>query len=309
MEHYKCQLCNKFFKQKTDFLRHQKRKTPCFFSTPNCSDRLQMAPAVVTQNNEFGSGSSDIQNLFKCKFCDTLFKQHRNVLRHERERCKVKKQKDSDMLKNILDNIKDIKNTNKEIIEENKVLKTEIRELRTQIINNTKDKSIITNSNSNNNNNNTTNKINNNTFNLVAHGKENLNSLTTKEIIDIIDERFLSITTFVKALHFNENKPEFSNVFISNLRSNFGTVFDGLNWISRDKNKIIDDLYSSKYEFLEEKFDALINLLDNSTIKYFKNFLEHVNDKKLEANIKREILLLLYNNRYLPENIKKTMED
>lgn len=61
-------------------------------------------------------------------------------------------------------------------------------------------------------------------------------------------------------------------------------------------------MYEDKSDYLVEKFDELQGKLDEQTIKRFDNFLNRRDEDKIIEQTKREIKLILYNNRKIPED-------
>jgi len=160
-------------------------------------------------------------------------------------------------------------------------------------------------------NNNTT--INNNTINntikLIAFGKEDLNFITDSTCTNILHKSFKSIETLTHYTHFNKNKPEYHNIYISNMRDNYVMIFDGTNWNLHDRENIIDDIVNMKMGFLTKKFHILENELPENTLKRFNNFLGAQYDEQSIKVIKDELKLLLYNKKDLPLATKKLLEN
>ena len=112
--------------------------------------------------------------------------------------------------------------------------------------------------NSNNNNNNTTNTINNNNninnnITINAFGNENLDSITDKKKVSILNTYFCSLNA-LKTIHYDI--PENCNFFLSNKRDRkYMQVFNGKECIYEDSNKFKDKLSSNIMNKLEEWFE------------------------------------------------------
>jgi len=65
----------------------------------------------------------------------------------------------------------------------------------------------------------------NNTFNILAFGKEDLSHITDDTYKKIINKGFKSVPALVDAIHFNKDKPENHNIYISNIRDDYILVF------------------------------------------------------------------------------------
>ena len=267
--------------------------------------------------------------MLKCNFCNEEFKNKKNVFLHL-NKCKDYRK----LFINNSNSIKQLKNKNKkkcfnnkfnlDLIEDfdlniadnetlffdsqkedifrkllNEVtsLKEECKNLKSQV-----------NCNNNNNNNNTTNNyIQNNNFNLVAFGKEELNTLSNTTCAKLLNRGFMSIPALVEYVHFNKDKPEYNNVYISNMRDNYVMIYDGNGWKLEERKHIIDELLEEKRNYLIEKFDELLSKLNNNIIKKFKRFLDNEEDNTIIRKIKKEIKLVLYNNNSLPLETKKLL--
>ena len=65
----------------------------------------------------------------------------------------------------------------------------------------------------------------------------------------------------------------------------------------------------TKTELLLEKFDELINDLPKTVITKFQRFIDKKDHDNVINKIKKDIKLILYNNRSLPMSIRNTDED
>ena len=241
---YKCDKCAKHFVQKNDFRRHQNRKKPCIESSNLTPDILQ--EKVIQKTN-----LKNYKNEYKCNFCFKYFTRKDNLERHLSSRCEIKLKKDNEkeeIFKKLLSEMKSIK-------EQNEELKSEIKNIKNKKIKNINNGTI-------NNTNNTldqSNNINNYNIQLVAYGKEDYDKLTEKEYKIIINKGFKSVQEAVKSLHFNKNRPENHNIYISNIRDNYVMIYEGNKWELRNRKETIEELYIAKKDILVDKFDEKIN--------------------------------------------------
>ncbi len=165
-----------------------------------------------------------------------------------------------------------------------------------------------TNSNTINNTVNNSGIINNNNIEvkLVAYGKEDRSYLTEKDYMNILNKGFQSVPELVKYIHFNKNRPENFNIYISNMRDSYIMVFNGKKWVLQNKKETLDDLYNTKRDILTEKYEELVKdkKLPEKTIRKFDRFVNDEQDKKIADGIKDEVKLILYNNKNMVEQIK-----
>lgn len=149
-------------------------------------------------------------------------------------------------------------------------------------------------------NGNLNNNIQNNIHNeikIIAYGKEDTSYITDNEYELLINKGFKSVPNLVEYIHFNGNKPENQNIYISNMRDNYVLVYDGEQWQMRERDDVLQDMIDNKTDILNEKFDELLDRLDEITIKRFKKFLDEKDDDKVSAQLKKDLKLILYNRK------------
>jgi hypothetical protein len=96
----------------------------------------------------------------------------------------------------------------------------------------------------------------------------------------------------IEKIHFNPAKPENMNIYISNMKDKYITVYDGSNWNLANKTEELERLYEEKERMLEEWLETNPNpALKEKFMRYLKN--------KESADclpyIMEEIKLMLYN--------------
>jgi len=150
--------------------------------------------------------------------------------------------------------------------------------------------------------------------NLVAFGKEDMSFIVDEITKKILNKGFMSVPVLTKYTHFNKDRPEFHNVYISNMRNNYVMVFDGNKWNLKDSKFILDDMINGKADYLIEQFDQFKDELDESTLKKFGRFMNQQHEDDVINMITNELKLILYNNREIPLETRKkigllTLED
>ena len=225
----------------------------------------------------------DKENKLKCLHCDKIYKHVSSKLRHEKN-CK---------------NNEDINPNNKkikELIKENTELKNVIDEFKNNIN--------INNSNNYNCNNNTTNNTINNVY--VKYNNINYeNILTEKEISDILDKKIMSLEASIMKIHFNPDKEEYNNIYITNLEGNHAYVYNGGNkLVAIKKNIFLDELIDNhiceidkhkdkvKDKKTFDKLDGLVSSIldDKQPFMYGDKKYNNYNDFKKEG-----LNIILYN--------------
>ncbi len=293
---YTCYRCNKEFNQKSNYNYHLNRKNPC----KNNNNIVDTNNIEIIQNLNNTSNSinntSNSTNKLSCKYCNRVFTRSDALLCHTRNRCKIKKDKYT-----LLE-------------EENKKLKEENKLLKKQLILSPKTKSKITIENQSNIENQTNiTQINNITINF---GDEDMSKLTEEEILTSLKSLSKCFQTFVKTVHLNSRLPEYNNILINNMRSNYGYVIEDNKFITKDKNQIIADLISMRVDDLESLSIDYRNKLCSRELSFIKDIIEFLRTAYIETedvdgnivkgeknsarklkDIYKQLLFMLYDNK------------
>ena len=131
-----------------------------------------------------------------------------------------------------------------------------------------------------------------------TYGKEDISYITNKDYELILNKGCKSILHLIEFIHCNKNKPENQNIYISNMRDKYILIFDDEQWQIDQRDVVLQQMIDDKIIFLINKFDELIDILDQGTIDNFKKFYFHeIYDDKIIKRIKDDIILLLYNGK------------
>jgi hypothetical protein len=261
MPTYNCDLCNKLFIKKDNYIKHKNRKIKCIEN-------------IYTNN---------------CIYCNKTFKNKGNVSRHMANNCKI--------LKKIQDEKEEIFNKLVELEKENNKLKNQLIH---KPINNTT---------INNNNKLTNNGIINN-ITIVAYGKEDMDKINKNDILKAVSRGYKSAVHLTKTIHFNNKYPDYHNVYIPSMKESYAMTYDGNKWTLVQKNKLINDIYDDKKYFIEENLEDFTKSLSAYKINALKKWLQSdEDDHTCIKDIKKNIELVLYNERDKPMKIKKEIEN
>jgi hypothetical protein len=142
--------------------------------------------------------------------------------------------------------------------------------------------------------------INNNIFNIIPLGKENLEeALTPKEQRMILNERGNCLTKLIEMVHTTEKFKQFNNVYITNLQNSIGYKYDSKtnNFIAVNKYLMINELIDCRIYDINCFYESGVDKLDKYTVEVIERFLKRMNDEDdcLRGLKKDEIKLLLYN--------------
>jgi len=328
MNNNKCIKCNKTFKLKSDYVRHINKKFSCIKNSPDLTNFNQKL-TEIDRNLPNKENLHDIEK-FVCNYCSKTFCNKYTLERHLNDRCKIKKEdintkeeiyqillkQMKEMEENNKKQIQLIENNQKQLLEENEKQRIQINELKKEIAKKNKTSTnSINNGTINNidkqqniNTNNQQNNIKQLNINLIAHGKEDLSFITDDQMKKILNKGFKSIENLTQIVHFDKNRPENHNIYISNIKDSYVMMYDGNDWKLMNRENCLQDMYDDKCDYLVEKFEQLEGKLDESTLKRFGNFLSRKDDDKIIEQTKREIKLILYNNRKIPEETRRLLK-
>jgi hypothetical protein len=210
---YICKLCNKDFKQKSNYNVHINRKRPCVnIITGNDSLEINLPPEITQKPHKTTQKphKTTLQNFedtnidkLTCILCNLKFSRKDALTRHINNYCKQNK----------------IIEQNKKLIEDNLKLKQQNEILSKQLVK-TKTKTSI--KNQINNNIQTQNNITQNNI-TINFGDEDMSKLTEDEILKSLKSLSNCFNNFVKVVHLNERLPQYSNILINNMRSDYGS--------------------------------------------------------------------------------------
>ena len=227
--------------------------------------------------------SCDMKNdEITCDNCNKHFSTYSNLCKHKRYIC-------NEM---ILELKKSRKNKDKIIIDLYQKINT---------IANNKDKNIIINTNITNNNNNNIQII---AFDIL----QNSEFLQFSDYGKLFNKCMRCIQAYIEYVYCNPNRPEYNNIYISNIVNKFIKIHDGKNWHIENKDVVIDELIRNVRDILEDAFEEYKEQLNIDTINRFNKFIDINKDKnskkykKFIEHVTNEVILIFYNYR---NNIKK----
>ena len=217
-----------------------------------------------------------------CKYCFKNFSSYKNKWRHEKNNCKKKKSK------NIP--IKINEEYNYSIIHDSK--KIDLSLLLKQL--EEKDKQI----------NELIKKVNNNTvinnIQILPYNNTNKGYITDKMISECMEKQNRCISEMIKLVHFNKKHPENMNILIRNIRTEYVMIFNGKDWIFKDRDEMFDKIISDNEKFLHKRFlewydDAKLSTKYNNAIEKFEKYLNVSSNQDIIDSVKKELKLMCYN--------------
>ena len=295
---YICKYCNKSYKSIHSRSNHYRiyhsidRKPKV--SLESVKSKPKVSLAIVNIKLDV---NKEINN-YNCKYCDKIYKHKQSKYKHEQS-CNNKELKDDSykIAKLEKENL-EIKNTLNELLKLCKIHPKTLHKINNQLIN------------GNINNGTINNTVNNKTVNIVKFGTEELNKiLTQSEILKILNKKMCSLEESIKMIHFNDARPEFRNIYITNLKDQYAYIYDGNKFIAVLKSNILETLVDNHIENIEYSADEYKEKLNDKTIEVLDKFIDKINNeedefidkqhKKSYPNFKsyniNEIKLMIYN--------------
>jgi hypothetical protein len=223
---------------------------------------------------------SNVCNLktdYNCKWCNKSFLYPSNKLRHERVACIIKRNQ-------AIKEQEKIRLLELKLVELETIIKAGINPINLTTGNNTCEiNSIIAG--------------NHNHITINKYGSEDISYITHKQFVAIFKKCHGSIPAFIMLKHFNNSAPENRNVYIADLKSKYALTYDGNRWNITDRNVLLDEMYSENKDYLKEKYEEKIELLDDITASTFRRFLDSEDGSVAEKIVKENIRQMLFNER------------
>ena len=331
---YKCKRCGYACNNKTYFKKHLLRKNHCkpiledieiehlyddiygkgeYDKLPNVAEnkknikyaQIRSNTLKYTENKKFsekiqkntlkyaGNKKKELfnninklnNNAFRCKNCGKSFKQKRYLVQHiNRGSCK-KIELDNSDCKNkqeVIDNSNKVKDNKDIIIASQQIL---IEELKNQVELLLKEKG--------------------NTYtytqNIIIQpfGEENTNYIKGDYINNLIDKSPVKcIPKLLQELHFNKEHQENCNVKIPNKKQSFAQIFNGTNWVYKDKRDTIDNMTNKAYKIINKHYDTG----SNNYMDLLKEDIDN-NNKNVIRQINKDTEIMILNNQSLENQI------
>jgi len=314
---YQCIVCNYKTRNKSDYRKHMntkkhKKNTELL---SDCKSNVSICDKMSAECNPFVSQPS---KTYKCSYCEKEYKHRQSLLKHTKT-CieKIKAEKDKKEFLQIQELVKllneQLEQKNKQIEEQNQLIERRDKQIETLLektgMNTTYNTIFQTHNTQNikelNHQVNQVNNIKNQTNNIKLLGfkQTDYSHLTDDDYKQCIAKCNFSIPRLIEKVHFNKDKPENHNIYISNLKNKYVMIFDGEKWIYKNRDQEIDNLLDNGNSHLEYKIeDWLEKGKEFPTImKKFERYMANIEKDEVLNMIKEEIKLLLFNNRSYPK--------
>ena len=281
MSVYYCNCCNYDAKVKSSYTKHIKTMKHQKQLAKYSQEIAQISPILGESCNNF-SCSNEINKKYECKYCDKVFKHQSSLSKHIKYSCKKNKDEDLKELARLLNET--IKDKDKELQKMEKQIAKLTNKLQIQNINNITQYNLT----------NVNNAVNN--VYLLNYNNTDYSHLTEGDYISCINDCNYCIKTLIEKVHFNKEKSENMNIYISSIKGNYVMVYKDNSWQIQNKKDQIDDLYNYNEVVLENWYDEYKEKYPH-IIQSFQRYLKNKDDSEIINSVKEDILLMLYNKR------------
>ena len=225
--------------------------------------------------------------IFECKYCEKTYKHHSSLSKHVKYSCKKNKDEDLKELARLLNET--IKEKDSQLHKMQKQIDKLTNKLQIQNINNITQYNLTH-----------VNSAVNNIY-LLDYNKTDYSHLTERDYITCIKDVNHCIKTLIEKVHFNKDKTENMNIYISSIKGNYVMVYKDSSWQIQNKKEQIEDLYNYNEVVLENWYDDYKEKYPH-IIQSFQRYLKNKDDSDSINLVKEDILLMLYNKRKLFNN-------
>ena len=267
---FHCELCKYSTLRRFNYDKHLKSEKHELKSKP-----AQIIAEVSLTEAKVSHTVTTVPEIFKCKYCEQCYRHKSSLLKHIKYSCTKNKDEDLKELVRLL-NIQ---------MEQQKQELTNKIESQAKQIEKLMGKLEISGSF------NTTNNVNN--INLLSYRETDLSHLTDQDYRYCIKRVNHCVKSMIEKVHFNPEKPENMNIYISNIKDKYIMVYDGQNWNVANKKDELDRLYEEKEMMLE---DWLESNPDEELKEKFMKYLNNKDNDECLNRIKEEIKMMIYNS-------------
>ncbi len=273
MSKYYCVCCDYDAKVKSSFDKHLKTKKHkrALESHPKTTEKSPLSHPKVTNLVE----SKPPQ--FQCRYCSKVFKFKQGMYRHIKYTCKENKDEDFKELARLL-NEKDTQMENMRVTMQKQIDKLTQKLQIQNVVHGDVTQNTVYN------------------IQLLNHGDTDYSHLTPLDYVQCMKKCNNCVKKLIEKVHFNEQKPENMNIYISNIKGNYAMVYNGNKWQIVNKKEQIDELYDCNEVMLETWYDEYKEQYPE-VIKSFQRYLKNRDESHIINRVKEQILLMLYNNR------------
>ena len=210
---YYCKYCDYNAKVKSSFNKHLKTKK--HLESTQSQQKVNIESTKSQQKVNIKLIKKKDNN---CKYCNKSFTTKQAMYRHIKYTCS---QNTDESIKELCRLLNDKEKILKEQGAHIKHLYERIEKLSSKLQINNINNGIIT---------------NNVNIQLLDYDKTDYSHLTDNDYVNCIKDCNYSIKTLIEKVHFNNNKPENMNIYISSIKGNYVMVYKNQQWQILDSN-------------------------------------------------------------------------
>ena len=295
MVNYKCPRCGYEINIKTKYVNHLRRKKLCdeILSKTNLQteyikygikEKIIMNPNESSIESKIGfMNPNESKRIHFCKYCEKNYSTNSNLCKHLKKcKEKIKIEEANENMQELVKLLNEkIEKRDRQLEEKNK----QIDELIKKAGINIGTQNIQQNINQN--------------IKILAYDNTDLSHLKNKDYLKCLKRSNFCIPHLIEKIHFNPDKPENHNIYISNLKNNYVMIYNGEKWMINDRDESIQNLIDDKESIIEQKLEEWIENGKKypDIMKKFNRYLEKKENDTVLNKIKNEIKLMLFNNR------------
>jgi len=283
---FNCECCNYSTEDRSNFNKHINSKKHKLVESKSVVSpgKSKVSPEIVQSIPIVNSIENE---MFSCKYCGQKYKHKQSVTKHIKYSCTKNKTEDLTELVRLL---------NLQLEQQKSEFQSQLQ-TQTKQIEKLMDKLEI--NNYTNSNNTIINNVTNN-INLLNYKDTDTSHLTNIDYKKCLEKASRCVLKLIEKVHFNPDKPENMNIYISNMKNNYMMMYKENKW-NLVKKEEMDSVYNHKEDLIIEWFN--LNK-DPELMKYFERFMDLKEDKPTVDAIQEEYKLLLFNNRDVVNKIK-----
>ena len=274
---YTCECCNYVTNKKYNYDKHllSNKHKLIEGKSVGVKSKSKVSPKVAINNPYLNEDN------YSCKYCGQKYKHKQSVTKHIKYSCTKNKTEDLTELLRLL---------NLQLEQQKNDFQTQLQTQSKQI------EKLMGKLEINGSFNNTVNITNN--INLLNYKDTDTSHLTDEDYKKCLRKASRCVLKLIEKVHFNPEKPENMNVYISNMKDKYMMMYQDNKWTLTNKDEL-NTVYNHKEDLIEEWFN--INK-DPEMEKFFNRYVELKDDKITMETVQEEYKLLMFNNRDLIKN-------
>ena len=268
-----CDCCNYQTKVKANYNKHLLTEKHI-----KVSQKLaEISPKLAMVSQKLAKISHETTTLFKCKYCEQGYKHNSSLSKHIKYSCTKNKTEDLTELVRLL---------NLQLEHKDKQLETQSKQIEKLM-----EKLEMNNTYNTNNTINVTNNIN-----LLNYKDTDMSHITDLDYRKCLKGLNRCVIKLIEKVHFNPEKPENMNMYISNIKHNHIMMYKDNKWILTEKDEL-KTIYEDKEFFIDYWLEDHPD--EDELIKIYNKYMDNKNDKITMKELENKLKLLMFNNKDL----------